>query len=170
MKKRILYIGRFQPFHLGHLDAIKQIFEKESPDQLIIAIGSAECSFDRKNPFTASERYVMIEEALEEGGIIDKCSIIPIANINNNAIWVHYLRSILPDFQKAYSDSYFVKEIFKNSDIKTGDIQKRLPISATQVRQKMLDNQEWQKDVHHKVAEYIQSINGAERLINVGIE
>ena len=37
-----LYVGRFQPFHLGHLEAIKHILKKV--DTVIIAIGSAQYS------------------------------------------------------------------------------------------------------------------------------
>lgn len=34
---RGLFVGRFQPFHLGHLHVIKELLEKV--DELIIAIG-----------------------------------------------------------------------------------------------------------------------------------
>ena len=47
---KILYIGRFQPFHNGHLQLIKSIENKF--DQIIIGIGSSQYSHDKNNPFT----------------------------------------------------------------------------------------------------------------------
>ena len=40
--KRAFYIGRFQPFHLGHYSVITSIAEEV--DELIIGIGSAQTS------------------------------------------------------------------------------------------------------------------------------
>ena len=47
-----LFIGRFQPFHSGHVDAIKQISEKE----IIIGIGSSQYSGTDDNPYSFEER------------------------------------------------------------------------------------------------------------------
>ena len=44
-------MGRFQPFHLGHLDLVKQIL-KES-DEIIILVTSAQFNYLEKDPFTA---------------------------------------------------------------------------------------------------------------------
>ncbi|TMI56005.1 nicotinamide-nucleotide adenylyltransferase, partial [Candidatus Bathyarchaeota archaeon] len=34
-----LYVGRFQPFHLGHLEAVRHILSKV--DELVVVVGSA---------------------------------------------------------------------------------------------------------------------------------
>ena len=47
-------IGRFQPFHLGHLEAIN--FALSKIDQLYIGIGSSNKSNQPRNPFNAEER------------------------------------------------------------------------------------------------------------------
>ncbi|MEM3596417.1 MAG: adenylyltransferase/cytidyltransferase family protein, partial [Candidatus Bathyarchaeia archaeon] len=56
-----LYVGRFQPFHLGHLEVVRSILNRA--DELIIAIGSSQYSHTRRNPFTAGERVTMIRES-----------------------------------------------------------------------------------------------------------
>jgi nicotinamide-nucleotide adenylyltransferase len=61
MVYRGLYVGRFQPFHLGHLDAIK--YTLKEVDELVIVIGSAQYSHNANNPFTAGERLVMVRQA-----------------------------------------------------------------------------------------------------------
>ncbi|MBP7820288.1 MAG: adenylyltransferase/cytidyltransferase family protein, partial [Candidatus Methanofastidiosum sp.] len=53
---RALYIGRFQPFHLGHLHVVKLILN--SSKEIIIAIGSSQVSHTIQNPFTAGERFL----------------------------------------------------------------------------------------------------------------
>ena len=68
-----LCIGRFQPFHLGHLSAIKQALKKV--DKLYIGIGSSQYDHEEYNPFTAEERREMIQRALEENGLSDRCEI-----------------------------------------------------------------------------------------------
>jgi nicotinamide-nucleotide adenylyltransferase len=55
-------VGRFQPFHIGHLALARQILGE--CDELVIAIGSAQFNFIEKDPFTAGERVVMIHGAL----------------------------------------------------------------------------------------------------------
>ncbi|RPJ28200.1 MAG: nicotinamide-nucleotide adenylyltransferase, partial [Nitrosopumilales archaeon] len=66
---RGLFIGRFQPFHLGHIAAIKFAFT--NVDELIIAIGSSQASYDPQNPFTAGERLSMIKDSLNADTMID---------------------------------------------------------------------------------------------------
>ena len=77
--KRGLIVGRFQPYHTGHHNAIKKILGKV--DELIIVIGSAKQSHEQKNPFTAGERIEMISEALRANGLYGKVYIIPVEDV-----------------------------------------------------------------------------------------
>jgi nicotinamide-nucleotide adenylyltransferase len=97
-------LGRFQPFHKGHLALTKQILSE--CDELVIIIGSAQFNFIDKDPFSAGERVLMIHEALKEEGIdLSRCYIIPVVNDENNARWLAYLRSMVPPFDVLYSGS-----------------------------------------------------------------
>ena len=51
MFKRALFVGRFQPFHYGHLHAVRTILEEA--EELVIVVGSAQMSHEPDNPFTA---------------------------------------------------------------------------------------------------------------------
>ena len=53
-----VYIGRFQPFHLGHKAVIDQALSNST--RVVIIIGSADCARTGKNPWTAGERIEMI--------------------------------------------------------------------------------------------------------------
>ena len=60
-----IIIGRFQPFHNGHLELVLKALE-DYTDDLIIFIGSAQKSRTNRNPFTYFERSVMIREVLQD--------------------------------------------------------------------------------------------------------
>ena len=78
-RKRVgLFVGRFQPFHNGHLAAVKHALK--NVDYLYIVVGSAQRSHERDNPFTAGERIMMIKAALSRGGTIGAvyCPVVPI--------------------------------------------------------------------------------------------
>ena len=54
----LVFIGRFQPFHLAHMQTIKIALEQSQ--NVILALGSAQNERNIKNPFSASEREQMI--------------------------------------------------------------------------------------------------------------
>src|SRR5919197_662694 len=115
MTTRGLMTGRFQPFHSGHLALAKQILQE--CDELVIVIGSAQFNFIDKDPFTAGERVLMIHEALKEAKAdLSRCFVIPVANDENNARWVAYLRSMAPPFEVLYSGNEFVKHLALSQD------------------------------------------------------
>ena len=66
---RGLLIGRFQPFHKGHFEVIKEIASQV--DKLIIGIGSAQESHTFDDPFTAGQRHLMLSESLNQAGIVN---------------------------------------------------------------------------------------------------
>jgi len=165
--KNALFIGRFQPFHLGHLDGLKQILEFANEfDNLILAIGSAEEDFAPRNPFTASERFQMILQVLRDEGIpTEKIFITPVRDVGRNSIWVHHLRKILPDFQQVFSGSGFVRHLFENEkDLAVHRLNKNLPICATQVREAILQGESWQELVPAAVKNFLEKIGAARRL------
>ncbi|MGB6591034.1 MAG: adenylyltransferase/cytidyltransferase family protein, partial [Candidatus Nitrosopolaris sp.] len=70
--KRGLLVGRFQPFHKGHLLLVRQVFQ--DCEEVILAIGSAQFNYTYTDPFTAGERIMMIHAALVESEIdLKKC-------------------------------------------------------------------------------------------------
>ncbi len=56
-----VFIGRFQPLHIGHEHVIRQALEQV--DRLIVLVGSANVARDPRNPFTFEEREHMIRSA-----------------------------------------------------------------------------------------------------------
>jgi nicotinamide-nucleotide adenylyltransferase len=167
-----LFIGRFQPFHLGHLAVIKKAVSEN--DRLFIGIGSSEANFQEENPFTCSERFRMIEAALDEAKIDRrKYEIVTIRNIDNSALWVQHLALYIPPFEKVYTGSDIVRHLFESHNkaakkiykiIDVKDIKKKFEISGTGVRDLMLKNKKWEKFVPKSTALLIKKLGGVERL------
>ncbi len=57
-----VFIGRFEPFHLGHLAILQRALALSQ--RVVVLVGSAEAPRTAKNPWTYSERVVMIQAAL----------------------------------------------------------------------------------------------------------
>lgn len=164
-----LFIGRFQPFHLGHLSVIKKAIEEN--DRLFIGIGSSEANFLAANPFTCGERFQMIEAALDEAKIPrEKYEIVTIRNIDNYALWVRHLELYIPPFERVYTGSDAVKYLFEehNRNSKTAheiiSINKELKISGTAVREMMLKGGKWDMLVPPSVVALISKWDGTNRL------
>lgn len=158
--KKGFYTGRFQPFHLGHLSAVKQALKEV--DFLIIGIGSAQYSRLPDNPFTAEERMAMIRAGLMENGIAEnKFTIVPIPDIHDNAAWTAHVHSLVPPFDIVFvGDDGLVKELFEKYDTVPVKIVKiEVSIRATQIREMIRNgDNNWQKYVPSAVASRIKGV------------
>lgn len=162
---RALYVGRFQPFHLGHLEAVKYILRNSK--ELIIVVGSAQESHTLENPFTAGERIYMIRLALDEINIDpSRYYIIPIIDLDVHGIWVSHVCSYVPKFDVVYSNEPLTRRLFIESGFRVESIPffKREVCSATEIRRRMLAGLNWEELLPKSVATYIKEINGIERL------
>jgi nicotinamide-nucleotide adenylyltransferase len=159
-----LFVGRFQPYHLGHLAATKWILERE--ERLIIGIGSAQYSHTFENPFTAGERIEMIIATLEEEGLAGRCIIVPIPDVGQHAIWVQHVKQYCPPFSRVYSNSSLVRRLFVEASIEVREIPffERDKYDATYIRRLMIEGGEWEKYVPRPVVSVIKRIGGVERL------
>ncbi|MBP9770837.1 nicotinamide-nucleotide adenylyltransferase [Candidatus Gracilibacteria bacterium] len=163
-----LFIGRFQPFHLGHLDVVKKIIEKH--ERVIIAIGSAEKNFLPLDPLTSGERFQIIEESLREAKIpAEKYCIIPVVNLNNYALWVNHINTFLPPYTHVFTGSKLVKACFKKT--KNGpeifQLKRELKISATLVRESIMKGKKWEKLVPPACAKLLKTWNIKDRLNDI---
>lgn len=163
--KRGIYIGRFQPLHLGHIYAVIKVLQEV--DEIIIGIGSAQISHTLENPFTAGERLMMIRLALLENDI-DLCRvyIVPIPDIEMNHVWVRYVSMLVPSFQIIYSNNPLVRRLFKEAGyaVKKIPLYDRSRFSGKKIRKLMLTNGPWEELVPKSVAKFIKEIDGVNRL------
>lgn len=92
MKKHdlVVYIGRFRPSHLAHLETIKRALE--AGENLLILVGSANQPRTVKNPWTVSEVEQMIRACLTENEN-RRLMVLPLRDIGyNDQAWVQQVQ------------------------------------------------------------------------------
>ncbi|MEM0202915.1 MAG: nicotinamide-nucleotide adenylyltransferase [Archaeoglobaceae archaeon] len=165
MQKRALIFGRFQPFHLGHLEVIK--WALKSFDEIVLLIGMADESHTLRNPFTAGERIWMIRESLIENGIsLDK---IITATVPTMSVYVgnaFYILNLVPKIKAIITRNPIIAQVFKDAGLEVlipPDFN-REKFRGTTIRKMMLNGGNWKECVPNAVVRIIESINGVERL------
>ena len=158
-------MGRFQPFHTGHLHAVRYALEKV--EELCILVGSADKSHQLDNPFTAGERVYMIKAALEEAGIdCKRVLIIPLPDSSAHSLWVASVKAAVPKFDVIFSNDPLTRRLFQEEGFTVLDIPfyVRSTFSATEVRRRMLKGEPWEELVPKVVAKIICELGGVDRL------
>ncbi len=161
---RALYAGRFQPFHLGHLEILKKILTEHY--EVVILVGSAQLSHTLENPFTAGERIQMITETIDEEKISKRVYIIPIDDINRHSVWVTHVESLTPSFDVVFSNEPLTVRLFKEAGhaVKQTELMNRSKWSGTEIRRRMLNDEAWEECVPSSVARVIKEIDGVSRI------
>ena len=165
-----LYVGRFQPFHLGHLEAVKYILTQV--DDLVIVVGSAQHSHTMEDPFTAGERITMIRLALKEAGVdSNRYLVMPLPDAEFHKVWVAHLLSQTPEFHVAFTNESLTGRLLKEARLKVVKIPfyHRDTYTATEVRKRMLNNGDWEALLPKKVAAYLKRIGGVERMRDLSV-
>ncbi len=162
---RAFYIGRFQPYHIGHHTVLSSIADQV--DEIVVGIGSAQRSHEVENPFTAGERVVMISRSLKDLDI--DYYVIPIEDIQRNAVWVSHVKSMTPHFDLAYTNNPLVFRLFEEAGVmvKRSPMYQRETYSGTAIRERMIAGVEWDNLVPVAVARTIEEVGGIERLREV---
>jgi len=159
----ILFIGRFQPFHQGHLHILaKQV---ASNKRFLIGIGSSQYQHTLQNPFSYDERKEMIQQSLN--AIDLNCyQIEPIPDIHDPPQWVEHVEKTVPGFDTVLTNNPFTASLFetKGYSVSQTTLFNRKKLNGTYIRQCIINNKPWKHLVPSAVFEYIQKINGCSRL------
>jgi nicotinamide-nucleotide adenylyltransferase len=166
---RALFVGRFQPFHYGHLYAIQKILGEA--EELIVVVGSAQMSHEQDNPFTAGERIEMIRAALNEAKVDrEKYMLIPIADAPSHRTWVSYVESQTPRFDVVYSNQPLTRRLLVEAgyDVRGIKLHKRSTYEATEIRHRILKGEDWRELVPPTVYKIVSEIDGETRIKDIG--
>ena len=96
--KLAILIGRFQPFHLGHLANFNKAYEVA--DNVLILVGSSFQPRTIKNPFTYEDREHMIRSTLADSSFSStRYSISPIGDYSyNDNLWIRNVQEEVSKF------------------------------------------------------------------------
>lgn len=160
---KALFIGRFQPFHNGHLQLLQNI--ADDYDHLIIGIGSSQYKHTIENPFTLDERRSMIEQSLKAADI-KNYTIIPIPDIHNLPKWVSHVESLVADFDIVISNNTLTKRLFSKKGYRIIETPwfNRYQYSGKEIRRRMINDEPWKNLVPNQVYIIIMKTKGVKRL------
>jgi nicotinamide-nucleotide adenylyltransferase len=149
-----LFVGRFQPFHLGHMQAIKEILGNN--ERVVIAIGSSQESGTGKNPFSFEERKEMVEEAMKAEGIRN-FRIMGVQDFMDDEKWASAILG-QASFDRVYTRNPWTARCFtkKGIEVRKHKVYEK-GLRSTEIRRRMSAGLEWKELVPKKVAEFIGS-------------
>ncbi|HYA10280.1 MAG TPA: nicotinamide-nucleotide adenylyltransferase [Thermoplasmata archaeon] len=162
---RGLYVGRFQPFHRGHLELVRGILDRAPEAELLVAIGSAEQAFTWENPFTAGERFEMIDRAVREAKLA-RVAIVPVPDIARHALWVRYLEGLLPPFEQVYTHNPLTRLLFVRAGypVEVPPLFDRVRHEGSRLRELLARGEDIARFLPPAVDRYLRELGAAERL------
>jgi nicotinamide-nucleotide adenylyltransferase len=155
-----IFVGRFQPFHKGHLKAIKWILKREK--EIFIIIGSSQKSLTNENPFSFSERKEMIRRTLLAEKI-KNFKIFGVPDFPDDIFWTKKVLRKIKLKRKdvtVFTRNPWTKKCFEKIGVKV----KPHPmfyknLSATKIREKIAKNKKWKSLVPRSVLNFLKEIN-----------
>ena len=150
--KNWVYIGRFQPFHNGHLDVLHQIIDKmdKNVDTITLVLGSSDSGSPR-NPLESMTRYEMIQSILDNDVYIAKnnvrCRILVDSVYDSPYNWTMFGKWLQSQLRlhMALGDTIlcgmeYIKEYANLVGVSYWQATENVHIHATQIRQAFVEN------------------------------
>jgi len=156
--ERGLVIGRFQPFHNGHLYLMQKALE--SCLEIVIGIGSSNIE-DHNNPFSAQIRRKMIELFIKDKNLQRRVSsIVEIPDHPSDDEWLDITRERVGNFDVSFGDNDWVNTIFESAGVPVVRIgyHNRIELEGWKIRELMRDGKEWRDRVPPYIAALIDSL------------
>lgn len=149
-----LVIGRFQPFHNGHLYLLKEALK--ICDKIIIGIGSSNVVND-DNPWSAEKRRQVIEKVISEENLADKViKVVEIPDDPDDEVWYENVANIVGKFDIWLGNNDWNDEIFTAHGVPVlkVDFWQRYLHEGTKIRKLIKEKKSWQS----RVPSYIISL------------
>ena len=161
-----LLIGRFQPFHLGHLEALQ--FALSKVDKLWVGLGSSNKSVQKNNPFSAEERKQMILSSIDNT-MKEKISIYFIPDLDNHVKWIEKIDTIVPKFDIIFSNDELTKHLYSKRSVQVIAIPflNRNVLSGTNIRDLIISDQKWDNLVPQGTRNFLKNTSAKEHLKNL---
>jgi len=163
-KPTCLFIGRFQPFHVGHLLVVKGM--SKVCGKIIIGIGSSEKKWTEKNPFTAEERRDMIQRALQGVDVIPTFDVnfVNLTDKDDDAEWADHVLETTGKVDQIWTGNDWTKDCFEGKGIEIKDIKEVPGFDGTEIRKMIKTGGYWEEKVPDEILSSIKAIDGVKRI------
>jgi nicotinamide-nucleotide adenylyltransferase len=161
--------GRFQPFHLGHLEYLKGAAARS--DEVFVGITNPDPSQVRpeasdpvrhlpeSNPYTYVERMLMVKAAAADASIApDRLHVVPFP-VNTPELWEAYVPPDVVQYIRLFSDWGGTKlERLRDAgfEVVVLDEGAEKELSGAEVRAAIREGREWEQLVPPSVADVIK--------------
>jgi cytidyltransferase-like protein len=161
--------GRFQPFHLGHLEYLKGAAARS--DEVFVGITNPDPSQVRpeasdpvrhlpeSNPYTYVERMLMVKAAAADASIApDRLHVVPFP-VNTPELWEAYVPPDVVQYIRLFSDWGGTKlERLRDAgfEVVVLDEGAEKELSGAEVRAAIREGREWEQLVPPGVADVIK--------------
>jgi bifunctional NMN adenylyltransferase/nudix hydrolase len=166
-----IYIGRFQPFHLGHLRTLELALD--CADRVILVLGSHRVAADIRNPWSSQERMEMITSELGESDV-SRIHFLPIRDwLYSDNLWLAAIQqqvlaitqgssSVVVVGHQKDASSYYLNLFPQWDFLETGNYQE---LNSTQIRQAYFSaiEREWVGQVPPGVARMLKVFQVSDR-------
>jgi bifunctional NMN adenylyltransferase/nudix hydrolase len=176
-----VFIGRFEPFHVGHEAVIREGLTQAN--KMVVIVGSSGGPRSYRNPFTYEERVEMIRGAFAEDS--HRIITVPLEDmIYNDEKWIKEVQeSVTKAFTEAYGgwhpmakvalighnkdNSSFYLKLFPQWD--SIAVQDYRAISATTIRESYFSNMQFIETelVPSSTAEFLREFKSSEDYLNI---
>lgn len=113
MTERGLIVGRFQPFHKGHLELIR--YALTLSENLSVAIGSVN-KHDQDNPLNFDQRLYMVNKVVKREGIVDMVNkVVGIRDYKEDDRWIREVVSRLGEFDVVYGHNEWTNRVMREN-------------------------------------------------------
>ena len=127
---KAVFVGRFQPLHNGHLDALEYI--EEEYDDIVFVIGSAQESGTKDNPWSADERKKILNEIFPD---------IPLYFLEDvpgdDKEWLENLNTLVGKYDALFSGNDWVLDVCRMYQVPCKKVKFNLDITGTAIREKL---------------------------------
>ena len=139
---KVVFIGRFQPIHLGHHRTIKRGLKDH--DEFVVGLGSPEKSGTRENPLTAEQRESLIKACFPD------VEIVRIEDEDRGPEgfpdWIDRVRR-KTEADALLTGNRIVQEIVRESEMELLEVEKWRPglYSGSKVRARIREDGRWRE-------------------------
>lgn len=110
-KKRAIFIGRFQPYHYGHISLVQRKLQEGIPALILVR----DIEPDAKNPFTTEQSVKMIEKYHAANNDDVVVQIIPdIESVNFGRGVGYEVNNYIPKDEVEFISATTIRESIKN--------------------------------------------------------
>lgn len=153
-----LIIGRFQPFHNGHLYLLQETIP--AAEQLIIGIGSTHTP-QEDNPFSLSDRKAMVDRVIDREKLSSFVTkVIDLPDFPSDEDWLTEVKRRVGSFSVVVGNNEWTNSIFASDGypIMRVPFWKRYMLEGKRIRSLMKQKQPWEDRVPDYLVPQITSL------------